>query len=133
MKRFLATLALGLLAVVAVAGPASARTFGAVYANDSVYRVFGNAANVPDGTGTDPFATFTNSTNGAQLGVAELLPGPRRATTRPLGRVPRDLDHRRPLDAGDQLGTASVARVERSAHAGPRCGGGLPLPGAREP
>jgi hypothetical protein len=75
MKRLLGTLAIALLAVMTVAGPASARTFGAVYANDSIYRVFGNAANVPDGTGTDPFATFTNSTNGAQLGVAEFAPG----------------------------------------------------------
>jgi hypothetical protein len=40
-----------------------------------VYRVFGNAANVPDGTGTDPFATFTNPTNTMQLGVAEFAPG----------------------------------------------------------
>jgi hypothetical protein len=29
-----------------------ARTFGPL-ANDAIYRVFGNAANVPDGTGTD--------------------------------------------------------------------------------
>jgi hypothetical protein len=40
-----------------------------------VYRVFGNKANVPDGTGTDPFATFTNSTNPDQLGVAQFAPG----------------------------------------------------------
>jgi hypothetical protein len=40
-----------------------------------VYRVFGNRANVPDGTGTDPFATFTNSTNADQLGVAQFAPG----------------------------------------------------------
>ena len=31
---------------------------------------FGNAANVPDGTGTDPLATFTNSANAAQKGAA---------------------------------------------------------------
>jgi hypothetical protein len=29
---------------------------------------------VPDGTGTDPFAKFTNSTNAQQLGVAEFGP-----------------------------------------------------------
>ena len=75
MKRPLATLALALLAIMTVAGPASARTFGAVYANDSIYRVFGNSANVPDGTGTDPFATFTNSTNADQKGVAAFAPG----------------------------------------------------------
>ena len=31
--------------------------------------------NVPDGSGTDPFATFTNSTDPDQLGVAEFAPG----------------------------------------------------------
>lgn len=72
MRRFSLTLA---VAVLAIAAPVAARTFGAVYANDAVYRVFGNAANVADGTGTDPFATFTNSTNSDQLGVAEFAPG----------------------------------------------------------
>jgi hypothetical protein len=75
MKRLLGAAAIGMLAVVALAGPVGARTFGAVYANDAIYRVFGNAANVPDGTGTDPFATFRNSTNPDQLGVAEFAPG----------------------------------------------------------
>ena len=75
MKRLLAGAAVGVLMLVTVAGPVSARTFGAVYANDSIYRVFGNAANVPDGTGTDPFAKFTNSTNASQFGVAEFAPG----------------------------------------------------------
>jgi hypothetical protein len=67
--------AAALLVVATVAGPASARTFGAVYVDDMVYRVFGNAANVPDGTGTDPFATFTNSANAMQKGVAAFAPG----------------------------------------------------------
>ena len=75
MKRLMLAAAIGMLALVAVAGPVGARTFGSVYANDAVYRVFGNAANVPDGTGTDPFATFTNSANAAQKGVAEFAPG----------------------------------------------------------
>jgi hypothetical protein len=75
MKRFLGAAAVGMLAVMTLAGPAGARTFGAVYANDLIYRVFGNAANVPDDTGTDPFARFTNSTNSDQLGVAEFAPG----------------------------------------------------------
>jgi hypothetical protein len=75
MKRLLLTATLSMVALVTLAAPAGARTFGSVYANDAVYRVFGNAANVPDGTGTDPFATFTNSTNGAQFGVAEFAPG----------------------------------------------------------
>jgi hypothetical protein len=75
MKRLLVAAAVGMLALLAVAGPVGARTFGSIYANDAVYRVFGNAANVPDGTGTDPFATFTNSTNADQKGVAEFAPG----------------------------------------------------------
>lgn len=75
MKRLLLAATAGLLAFSAVAGPVAARDFGAVYANDLVYRVFGNAANVPDGTGTDPFATFTNSTNPDQVGVAQFAPG----------------------------------------------------------
>jgi hypothetical protein len=75
VKRILVTASVGMLALMMVAAPVSARTFGAVYANDQIYRVFGNAANVPDGTGTDPFATFTNSTNADQKGVAEFAPG----------------------------------------------------------
>jgi hypothetical protein len=75
MKRRLLTLSLGLLAMMTVAAPVAARDFGAVYVDDAVYRVFGNAANVPDGTGTDPFATFTNSTNSDQRGVAQFAPG----------------------------------------------------------
>jgi hypothetical protein len=75
MKRTLLTLALAMTAVLVVAAPISARTFGAVYVDDQVYRVFGNKANVPDGTGTDPLVTFTNSTNPDQLGVAEFAPG----------------------------------------------------------
>ena len=75
MKRILMSAAVGLLAVMIVAAPVGARTFGAVYADDAIYRVFGNAANVPDGTGTDPLATFTNSTNADQKGVAAFAPG----------------------------------------------------------
>ena len=37
--------------------------------------MFGNAANVPGGTGTDPLATCTNSTNADQKGVAAFAPG----------------------------------------------------------
>jgi hypothetical protein len=75
MKRPLLTLALTMVAALAVAAPTGARTFGSVYVDDEIYRVFGNAANVPDGTGTDPFVTFTNSTNPDQKGVAEFAPG----------------------------------------------------------
>ena len=75
MKRFLVAATVGMLALMTIVGPVGARTFGTIYANDQIYRVFGNAANVPDGTGTDPFATFTNSTNPDQKGVAEFAPG----------------------------------------------------------
>jgi hypothetical protein len=75
MRRLLLALTSGLLAIMVVAGPVAARDFGTIYANDAVYRVFGNAATVPDGTGIDPFATFTNSTNADQKGVAEFAPG----------------------------------------------------------
>jgi hypothetical protein len=75
MNRRLIGAVAGLLAMLTIAGPVAARDFGAVYVDDAVYRVFGNAATVPDGTGTDPFATFTNSTNGDQRGVAQFAPG----------------------------------------------------------
>jgi hypothetical protein len=75
MRRIMLAVSTGLLAVMTVAGPVGAKDFGAIYANDAVYRTFGNPANVPDGTGTDPFATFTNTTNDDQLGVAAFAPG----------------------------------------------------------
>jgi|SRR3954468_7632217 len=75
MKRLMLGLTGAMLAVSALAGPVAARDFGAVYSNDLRYRVFGNSANVPDGTGTDPLATFRNSTNAEQVGVAEFAPG----------------------------------------------------------
>ena len=46
----IAVLALSALAVLTIAAPVAARDFGSVYADDQVYRVFGNSANVPDGT-----------------------------------------------------------------------------------
>ena len=55
MRRLILAAACGLFAVMTLAGPVGARDFGAVYVDDAIYRVFGNAANVPDGTGTDPF------------------------------------------------------------------------------
>ena len=75
MKRLALALTSALVAMTALSGSAAARDFGAVYVDDLRYRVFGNAANVPDGTGTDPFATFRNSTNPLQLGVAKFAPG----------------------------------------------------------
>ncbi|HLX35609.1 MAG TPA: hypothetical protein VKR30_10270 [Candidatus Limnocylindrales bacterium] len=77
MKRLLLIAATAMVAVAAFAGPVAAvgQPFGAVYAHDEIFRVFGNPASVPEGTGTDPFAKFTNSTNSSQLGVAEFAPG----------------------------------------------------------
>ncbi len=75
MRRLLLAATTGVVALAALTGPVAARSFGAVYVDNEIYRVFGNAANVPDGTGTDPFAKFTNSTNSSQLGVAEFGPG----------------------------------------------------------
>ena len=77
MKRLFLSAATGLIALSAFAGSVAAvgQPFGSVYIHDSVYQVFGNPAHVPDGTGTDPFAKFTNSANAAQKGVAEFGPG----------------------------------------------------------
>lgn len=75
MRRLSLAALCGLLATFALAAPVGARDFGAAYADDAVYRVFGNKANVPDGTGTDPFAIFTNSSNPEQFGVMEFAPG----------------------------------------------------------
>lgn len=76
MRRLVIILAIALMAAMSLAGPVAAkRDFGSAYINDAVYRVFGNKANVPDGTGTDPFAIFTNSTRNDQFGVAEFAPG----------------------------------------------------------
>jgi hypothetical protein len=77
MKRLSFIAAIAIVAVAAFAGPVAAagQAFGAVYAHDEVFRVFGNPASVADGTGTDPFAKFSNSTNSSQLGVAEFGPG----------------------------------------------------------
>ncbi len=74
MRRLLLAATTGLMALAALTGPVAARSFGAVYVNNEIYRVFGNPANVPAGTGTDPFAKFTNSTSASQLGVAEFGP-----------------------------------------------------------
>jgi hypothetical protein len=76
MKRLMLAVTAGLLAISAFAGPVSAsREFGSIYANDLVYRTFGNPSHVADGAGTDPFAIFTNSEAENQFGVAEFAPG----------------------------------------------------------
>ena len=134
MKRLILGLTGAMLVVSALAGPVAAKDFGAVYANDLRYRVFGNAANVPDGTGTDPLATFRNSTNAAQIGVAEFAPGDHRPPRRPLGGLSGDVDRDRGrLDARDELGGAPVVRRVGPDLAGPGRGGRLPVSGPREP
>lgn len=70
--RKLVELALAGLLVLTVAGPASAKEFGTIYVDGQAYRTFGNPANVPAGTGTDPIVAFTNFEQG---GVAQFAPG----------------------------------------------------------
>lgn len=70
--RKLIGLALGGLMLLAIAAPASARDFGTIYIDGDAYRTFGNPANVPAGTGTDPLVSFTNF---EQAGVAQFGPG----------------------------------------------------------
>ena len=134
MKRILVGAAVGMLALMTVAGPVSARTFGAVYANDAVYRVFGNAANVPDGTGTDPFAKFTNSTNADQFGVAEFAPGS--PTGHHGGRWAVYQATWTSGDASTLVTSWSQLEslvAERPGEPGPHAGGRLPLPRPRQP
>ena len=70
--RKLAGLALACLIAITIAAPVSAKEFGTVYADGQAYRTFGNPANVPAGTGTDPIVSFTNFDQG---GVAQFGPG----------------------------------------------------------
>ena len=70
--RKLVGLALSGLLLLAFAAPASAREFGTLYINGALYRTFGNPANVPAGSGTDPLVSFTNFD---QAGVAQFGPG----------------------------------------------------------
>jgi hypothetical protein len=70
--RKLSGLALGGLMLLAIAAPASAREFGTLYIDGDAYRTFGNPANVPAGSGTDPLVSFTNFD---QAGVAQFGPG----------------------------------------------------------
>ena len=64
-----------MLLVGLLAAPASARTFGRLYAEGETFRTFGTPARVDPGTGTDPIYTFNNSTNANQLSVARYGPG----------------------------------------------------------
>ena len=70
--RKLVGLAISGLLLLAFAAPASAREFGTIYIDGEAFRTFGNPANVPAGTGTDPLVSFTNFD---QAGVAQFGPG----------------------------------------------------------
>jgi hypothetical protein len=70
--RKLVGLAISGLLLLTFAAPASAREFGTIYIDGDAFRTFGNPANVPAGTGTDPFVSFTNFD---QAGVAQFGPG----------------------------------------------------------
>jgi hypothetical protein len=58
--------------VLAIAAPATARTFGTIYVDDVAYRTFAVPARVDPGTGTDPIVSFANFEQG---GVALHAPG----------------------------------------------------------
>lgn len=66
-----------LAAVLAVvlSAPVAAKDFGSIYAGGQTFRTFGTPAHVDPGTGTDPLYGFLNSTNPAQLSVAQFAPG----------------------------------------------------------
>jgi hypothetical protein len=70
--RKLVGLAISGLLLLTFAAPASAREFGTIYIDGDAFRTFGNPANVPAGTGTDPLVSFTNFD---QAGVAQFGPG----------------------------------------------------------
>ena len=131
MKRLLVGAAVGMLALMTVAGPASARTFGAVYANDAIYRVFGNAANVR----TARARTRSRNSPIRPMRISSASPIRAWFTDRPpwrsLGRLHGQLDFGRPLDPCHELVPARVARVERPAESGAQRGGRLPLPRPR--
>jgi hypothetical protein len=73
MRRAFFVVPLTALLTLLVAAPVGAKDFGTIYAEGDAYRTFGNSANVPPGTGTDPIISFTNFEQG---GVAEFAPGP---------------------------------------------------------
>jgi hypothetical protein len=72
MRRLLLTLSAIAVFSLVLAGPASAREFGTIYAEGDAYRTFGTPARVDPGTGTDPIIAFTNFDQG---GVARYAPG----------------------------------------------------------
>jgi hypothetical protein len=75
MRRTLVAVLAALAVAVAFAAPVGAKEFGHLYAEGETFRTFGTPARVDQGTGTDPIFTFENSTNSAQLSVAQFAPG----------------------------------------------------------
>ena len=72
MRRTLLTLSMLAALTAVLAAPASAKSFGTIYAEGDAYRTFGNPARVDPGTGTDPIIAFSNFDQG---GVAQYAPG----------------------------------------------------------
>ena len=140
MRRLVITLAIALMAAMSLAGPVAAkRDFGSVYINDAVYRVFGNKANVPDGTGTDPFAIFMGPQNADQLGVAEFAPGSAgghhggrwaiwHATWTPSGNPETLVTSWSQLEALVASGDLALMRIEADDFRCPVLGNPQPLP-----
>jgi len=75
MRSIVAAPLVTIVLVGLLVAPASARTFGRLYAEGETFRTFGTPARVDPGTGTDPIYTFNNSTNPDQLSVARYAPG----------------------------------------------------------
>ena len=72
MRRTLLTLSMLAALMAVLAAPASAKSFGTIYAEGDAYRTFGTPARVDPGTGTDPIVAFSNFDQG---GVAQYAPG----------------------------------------------------------
>ena len=72
MRRTLLSLSLLAALTAVLAAPASAKSFGTIYAEGDAYRTFGVPARVDPGTGTDPIIAFSNFDQG---GVAQFAPG----------------------------------------------------------
>jgi hypothetical protein len=74
MRRGIVAISLAAIAVLSLAGPASAKTGkGSLYLDGQVVGTVVNPAALPNG-GTDPFFMVTNGVEG-QLGIAGVGPG----------------------------------------------------------
>ena len=75
MRSKIAIVAAATVVAAVVAMPAMATTGkGSLFHNGAVVGTVVNPANVPDGSGTDPFYNVTNGAAG-QLGIAGVAPG----------------------------------------------------------